>query len=241
MSQPQPAHDPHCIFCKIVHGQIPATRMLETDQAIAFLDIHPVNPGHTLIVPRAHHAHLGDLPEAIAAHAASLLPRLCRAIRAATGADGLNVIVNNGRSAGQTIDHCPLAHHPSLPGRRRQLAVAAGPVRRRRARPDAIPHRTGAEGPGFVSGGRADCIDLYATGSSIGWHAHVLVGMGGRGDPCPRGRGHATGTTYVPGEDHTHALADPVLGGHFTMTSIRASRETLSDSPECRARPASVR
>jgi histidine triad (HIT) family protein len=105
MSRPQPGHDPHCIFCKIVHGQIPSTRVLETDQAIAFLDIHPVNPGHTLIVPRAHHAHLGELPEAIAAHAASLLPRLCRAIQAATGADGLNVIVNNGRSAGQTIDH----------------------------------------------------------------------------------------------------------------------------------------
>ena len=101
----QPAHDPHCIFCKIVQGQIPSARVLETDQAVAFLDIHPVNPGHTLIVPRAHHAHLAELPDAIAAHAGSLLPRLCRAIRAATGADGLNVIVNNGRAAGQTIDH----------------------------------------------------------------------------------------------------------------------------------------
>ena len=105
MSSPQPTHDPHCIFCKIVQGQIPSARVLETDQAIAFLDIHPVNPGHTLLVPKAHHAYLGDVPDDLAAHAASLLPRLCRAIRAATGADGLNVIVNNGRSAGQTIDH----------------------------------------------------------------------------------------------------------------------------------------
>jgi histidine triad (HIT) family protein len=100
------AHDPHCIFCKIVSGQIPSARVLETDQIVAFLDIHPVNPGHTLIVPRAHFGHLGELPEALAAHAGSLLPRLCRAIQAATGADGLNVIVNNGRAAGQTIDHC---------------------------------------------------------------------------------------------------------------------------------------
>jgi histidine triad (HIT) family protein len=105
VTQHQPAHDPHCIFCKIVQGQIPSAKVLETDQAIAFLDIHPVNPGHVLIVPRAHHAHLSDLPDAIASHAGSLLPRLCRAVRAATGADGLNVIVNNGRSAGQTIDH----------------------------------------------------------------------------------------------------------------------------------------
>jgi histidine triad (HIT) family protein len=105
VTQSQPAHDPHCIFCKIVQGHIPSARVLETDQAIAFLDIHPVNPGHTLLVPRSHHEHLGELPEEIAAHAGSLLPRLCRAVRAATGSDGLNVIVNNGRSAGQTIDH----------------------------------------------------------------------------------------------------------------------------------------
>jgi histidine triad (HIT) family protein len=105
MSQPQEAHDPHCIFCKIVHGHIPAAKVLETFQAVAFLDIHPVNPGHILILPKAHHAHLGELPDDLAAHVASFLPRLCRAVRAATGADGLNVIVNNGRSAGQTIDH----------------------------------------------------------------------------------------------------------------------------------------
>src|SRR5579883_3411089 len=102
----QPSHDPHCIFCKIVLGEIPSARVLETDQAVAFLDIHPVIPGHTLVVPKAHYGHQGDLPDSLASHAGSLLPRLCRAIRAATGAAGLNVIVNNGRAAGQTIDHC---------------------------------------------------------------------------------------------------------------------------------------
>jgi histidine triad (HIT) family protein len=101
-----PAHDPNCIFCKIVHDQIPSARILETDEAVVFLDIHPVTPGHALIVPRAHHAQLDDLPTEVAAHAGSLLPRLCRAIRAATGADGINVIINNGQVAGQTIDHC---------------------------------------------------------------------------------------------------------------------------------------
>jgi histidine triad (HIT) family protein len=57
-------------------------------------------------VPKAHHPHLADIPDVIAAATGALLPRLCRAIRAATGADGLNVIVNNGEAAGQTIDHC---------------------------------------------------------------------------------------------------------------------------------------
>ncbi len=99
-------HDPHCVFCKIIHGQIPSTRILETAEAVAILDINPVIHGHTLVVSKAHHAHLSELPETVAAHMGSLLPQLCRAIQAATGSDGLNVIVNNGPAAGQTIDHC---------------------------------------------------------------------------------------------------------------------------------------
>jgi histidine triad (HIT) family protein len=107
VSQPNPAaiSHPDCLFCKIVRGAMPAATILETDDAVAFLDIHPVNLGHVLLVPKAHHTNLGELPETLAAHAASLLPRLCRAIQAATGADGLNVIINNGRAAGQTVDH----------------------------------------------------------------------------------------------------------------------------------------
>lgn len=102
----QRPHDPHCLFCKIVHDKIPAAKILETGEAVAFLDINPVNPGHTLLIPKAHHVQLSELPDAVAAAVASLLPRLCRAIGKATGADGLNVIVNNGQAAGQTIDHC---------------------------------------------------------------------------------------------------------------------------------------
>ncbi len=98
--------DSHCVFCKIVRGEIPSARVLETAHAVVFLDINPLNPGHTLLVPRSHHAHLEELPEELAAHAGSLLPRLCRAVKAATGAEGLNVIINNGAVAGQIIDHC---------------------------------------------------------------------------------------------------------------------------------------
>jgi histidine triad (HIT) family protein len=99
-------HNPHCIFCKIARGEIPCASVLETGEAMAFLDINPINHGHTLLVPKAHHAHLSELSEVVAAQIGSLLPRLCRAITTATGADGLNVIVNNGQAAGQTIDHC---------------------------------------------------------------------------------------------------------------------------------------
>ena len=95
----------NCIFCKIIRGDIPSATIYETDQAVAFLDIHPVNHGHVLVVPKEHHADLTELPESQAAHVGALLPKLCRAIRAATGADGFNLVVNNGRAAGQTVNH----------------------------------------------------------------------------------------------------------------------------------------
>ena len=98
-------HDPQCIFCKIVRGEIPSATVLETADAVAFLDINPVNRGHVLLVPRAHHANLAELPDDLAAAVGALLPKLCRAVKAATAADGFNVIINNGRVAGQTIDH----------------------------------------------------------------------------------------------------------------------------------------
>jgi histidine triad (HIT) family protein len=101
----QHLHDPQCIFCKIARGELPSSRVLETDDAIAFLDIHPVNKGHVLLLPKEHHANLLELPEPLAAKTGSLLPRLCRAVQGATAADGANVIVNIGRVAGQTIDH----------------------------------------------------------------------------------------------------------------------------------------
>ncbi len=99
-------HHEDCIFCKIVRGEIPSARVIETHESIAFLDINPVIHGHTLLVPKGHYRSLPDLPDALAGAVCSLLPRLCRAVAAATGAEGLNVIVNNGRAAGQTIDHC---------------------------------------------------------------------------------------------------------------------------------------
>lgn len=100
------SRDPGCIFCKIVAGEIPSTRVLETDRAIVILDINPVVKGHLLIIPRDHHALIEELPDELAGHAGSLLPRLARAMVAGVGAEGLNMVINSGRIAGQEIDHC---------------------------------------------------------------------------------------------------------------------------------------
>lgn len=99
------SHDAHCVFCKIVQGTIPSATILETDDAVVILDIHPVNPGHVLIIPKSHYSMLADVPAESAATMARLLPALCQAIQAATGAHGYNLIANNGRAAGQTVDH----------------------------------------------------------------------------------------------------------------------------------------
>jgi histidine triad (HIT) family protein len=97
--------DPECIFCKVIAGRIPAATVLETDRVIAFLDINPVAPGHVLLVPKDHCSTIQDSsPESIASAAAEL-PRLARAVIDATGAAGLNILQNNGREAGQLIDH----------------------------------------------------------------------------------------------------------------------------------------
>jgi histidine triad (HIT) family protein len=99
------SHETDCIFCRIVRGEIPSHSVLETDDVLAFLDVSPLTPGHTLVIPKAHFASLSDLPDALAAATAAALPRICRAVRKATRADGLNVLVNTGRVAGQSVDH----------------------------------------------------------------------------------------------------------------------------------------
>ena len=98
-------HSSDTLFAKIARGEIPSAKVLETDRAFAFLDINPVNQGHVLLIPKDVYATVADLPDDLAAHLGSLLPRLCRAVKTATGAENLNVICNNGPAAGQTVFH----------------------------------------------------------------------------------------------------------------------------------------
>jgi len=105
-----------CIFCRIVKGEIPAARVVEDDQVLAFLDIGPVNEGHCLLLPKAHHARLEDCPPELAAALARRLGPLARAIIAAVGAEGYNVLNNAGRCAGQLVEHVHFHVIPRRPG-----------------------------------------------------------------------------------------------------------------------------
>ena len=97
--------DPDCIFCKIAAGQIPCHKLYEDDQVLAFLDVGPLSEGHTLIIPKAHYVTIDQMPADLAAACMAVVPALSRAIVAATGAEGWNVLQNNGRISGQAVDH----------------------------------------------------------------------------------------------------------------------------------------
>lgn len=94
-----------CVFCRIAQGQLPAQRVFENDHCLAFLDIAPLAEGHLLVIPRRHYHCLHDVPPDEAAEIARALPRLGRALLAVTGAAGYNLLQNNGRVAGQVVEH----------------------------------------------------------------------------------------------------------------------------------------
>ncbi|MEO0964512.1 MAG: HIT family protein [Planctomycetota bacterium] len=104
MTNPRP-FDPDCIFCKIVAGQVPCRRVLETDLSLAFLDVGPLSRGHTLLIPKAHFATLDALDPDSAADLGRCLPTLCKAVAQAAGTPHCNVLQNNGAPAGQAVMH----------------------------------------------------------------------------------------------------------------------------------------
>ncbi|MGB0717214.1 MAG: HIT family protein [Phycisphaerae bacterium] len=97
--------DMTCIFCRIIAGEIPSAKVYEDDQAFAFLDIGPLSEGHLLVIPKTHVAHLVDMTSEQAAAVGRVVPTLGKALLSVTGADGLNMLVNNGKSAGQEVMH----------------------------------------------------------------------------------------------------------------------------------------
>ncbi len=93
------------IFGKIIDGEIPCHRIYEDDHVLAFLDVGPLGPGHALVIPKERTARLEDLSDDSAAAIGRVLPRLCRAVMKAAGADAYNVLCNTGPLAGQVVMH----------------------------------------------------------------------------------------------------------------------------------------
>ena len=97
--------DSDCLFCKIAAGEIPATKVLEDEVSIAFMDIGPLADGHVLLIPKAHAVTLDEMPAEQAGAMLGHLPALVKAVRSVTGCQGVNVLQNNGVAAHQQVMH----------------------------------------------------------------------------------------------------------------------------------------
>lgn len=105
-----------CIFCKIVRGEVPCYKVAENESALAFLDIHPANPGHTLVIPKRHAENMFEMTAAEWRESSNLLHTLAIAIEKATGAHGLNIKMNNREHGGQDVMHAHIHIVPRFKG-----------------------------------------------------------------------------------------------------------------------------
>jgi histidine triad (HIT) family protein len=99
------ASDPDCVFCKIVAGELPATKIDEDERTITFMDINPGTRGHALVIPREHSKDLLEIDSADLAATAAAAQRLARRMPEALGAEGVNLINSCGSAAWQTVFH----------------------------------------------------------------------------------------------------------------------------------------
>jgi histidine triad (HIT) family protein len=101
-----------CIFCKIINGEIPSSKVYEDEEVFAFLDIGPVNKGHTLVIPKEHHETIVDIPDDLLHKVIVVVKKLSKAVKEGVGADGFNVLMSNHEAAGQVVPH---AHFHIIP------------------------------------------------------------------------------------------------------------------------------
>lgn len=123
---------PDCIFCKIARKELPSEIVYEDAQTLAFLDSHPVNPGHTLVIPKKHVADVFEADSETWLSVMKTVQKVAHGLNAALSPDGINIHVNNRSAAGQIIFHShihviPRSHndgHESWKGRPYALGEA---------------------------------------------------------------------------------------------------------------------
>lgn len=99
------SHMENCLFCKFVRSEIPCEKVYENEHVLAFLDIHPLNEGHVLVIPKVHSENILDIPEERFAEVMRVVRLLAPIIKDVTGADGINIHSNHGKEAGQAVFH----------------------------------------------------------------------------------------------------------------------------------------
>ncbi|MGE5574643.1 MAG: HIT family protein, partial [Ignavibacteria bacterium] len=112
--------DESCIFCKIIQKQASASTVYEDEGVMVFLDIRPLNIGHTLIIPKSHFVDIFDIPQEILSQVHKITKSVAFAVKKATNADGISIIQQNGKAAGQDIFHMHVHVIPRFEGQKLQ-------------------------------------------------------------------------------------------------------------------------
>ena len=94
-----------CIFCKIVKGHERSTVVYEDDHSLGFLDIYPLNPGHTLVIPKKHYPTMNEMPPEEVGRLFITVAKIMKGVQKATRADGINIGQSNGAAASQEVFH----------------------------------------------------------------------------------------------------------------------------------------
>ena len=106
-----------CVFCEILRNQVDASIICESKYSVAFLDIHQINHGHTLVIPKVHYEHFEHLPSEVAADMIVLAQRIYKGLkRSEIPCKAGNIFISNGDDAGQEIDHCHIHVVPRFLG-----------------------------------------------------------------------------------------------------------------------------
>lgn len=118
---------PNCLFCGIVRGDIPATKVYEDEQTVAFMDIRPASPGHTLVISKVHAPNLFEIAETDLSAVTITTQRIAQAVHKALAPDGIRIMQTNGAAAGQTVFHyhvhvIPMQHGQRIGAHGRELA-----------------------------------------------------------------------------------------------------------------------
>ncbi len=116
--------DQECIFCKIIHGEIPAAVVYEDSDFIGFLDINPRSRGHTLIIPKRHYTTLLEMDEETLQRLGVVLKHVADHLVRVLDAKGFNILSNNGESAGQVVKHVHFHIIPRYEEKGHSLEVA---------------------------------------------------------------------------------------------------------------------
>jgi histidine triad (HIT) family protein len=107
-----------CIFCKIAQKQVPSSLVYEDAETVAFLDIRPLNEGHTLVIPKEHYKNIFDIPRELICYVHEVTKKVAQAVEKATHADGISIIQQNGEAAGQEIFHLHVHVIPRFEGQK---------------------------------------------------------------------------------------------------------------------------